>query len=229
MNALASRLAVYVVSTETSQPVRRGHRDITAAALAGGATAVQLRAPDLTDHQLLPLAGDLVRRCRDSGALLIVNDRVEVAVASGADGVHLGQDDDIAGARDRLRSGQLLGISVRGVDDVPAAVADGADYLGVTVWATSSKPDAVPAGLEAVRAVAAASPVPVVGIGGITAANAAQVVEAGAAGVAVISAVARADDPEDATRCLVDVVTAARSGMAAGSATAGQRAMQEER
>lgn len=210
---LAQRLAFYVVTTGTAVPVRRGHRDVTDAALAGGATAVQLRAPELTDEQLLPVAVDLAQRCRASDALFIVNDRLDVAVAAGADGVHLGQGDDLAGARERLRTGQILGISVRGLDDLPAAVAAGADYVGVTVWPTASKPNAVPAGLDTLRAVADASPVPVVGIGGITAENAAEVVNAGAVGVAVISAIGQATDPEDASRTLLRVVSAARSRM----------------
>jgi len=208
---LALRLAVYVVTAHTAVPVPRGHAEVAAAALAGGATAVQLRAPELTDDDLLPVAVDLARRCRATGALFIINDRVDIAVAAAADGVHLGQDDDIAGARGLLRPGQVLGISVRGVADVPAAVAAGADYLGVTVWPTTTKPDAVPSGLDALRAVAQASPVPVVGIGGVTTANAAEVIAAGAAGVAVISAVAQAADPVEATRTLACMVTRARS------------------
>ena len=210
---LARRLMVYVVTTRTTVPLPRGHRDVAAAALAGGATAVQLRAPELTDRELLPVAVDLVQWCRASDALFIVNDRWEVAVAAGADGVHLGQGDDLAGAREQLRTGQVLGISVRGVDDVSAAVAAGADYIAVTVWPTASKADAAPAGLGTLRAVAVASPVPVVGIGGITAENAAEVIDAGAVGVAVISAVARAPDPEDASRTLLRAVSAARSRM----------------
>ena len=208
---LAQRLAVYVVTSRTTEPVPRDHRDLAAAALAGGASALQLRAPELTDDQLLPLAVDLARLCHSSGALFIVNDRLDVAVAARADGVHLGQGDDPAAARDRLHAGQVLGVSVTGPDDLPAAVAVGADYVGVTVWPTASKPDAVPAGLETVRAVADASPLPVVGIGGITADNAAQVVHAGAVGVAVISAVAHSSDPAGATRTLLRRVHAARS------------------
>lgn len=87
---LARRLAVYVVTTHTTVPLLRG-RDVAAAALAGGATAIQLRAPELTDQELLPVAIDLAQRCRAGGVMFIVNDRLDVAVAAGADGVHLGQ------------------------------------------------------------------------------------------------------------------------------------------
>ncbi len=207
---LARRLAVYVVTTATRAPVPRTVLDVAAAALAGDATAVQLRAPQLPDDELLlAVAIELAERCRAAGALFVVNDRLNVAVAAGADGVHLGQGDDLAGARERLRPEQVLGISVRGVEDVRSALDAGADYLGATVWATATKPDAVPGGLGALRAVVAASPVPVVGIGGITAANAGDVIAAGAAGVAVVSAVATAPDPVTATRALVRAVTTA--------------------
>jgi len=202
VTSLAERLRVYVVTTSTGA----GHEGVVEAAVAGGATAVQLRAPELDDEQLLPLAVQLAERCRAAGVALIVNDRVDVAVASGADGVHVGQGDELLGVRDRLGPDRLLGISVRGEGDVAAALALGADYLGATVWATATKPEAVPGGLEQLTAVAEASPVPVVGIGGINADNAAEVVGSGAAGVAVISAVAQAPDPVAAVRRIAAAV-----------------------
>lgn len=185
------------------------HLDIVGAAVAGGATAVQLRAPESTDDELLPVAVEVAAQCRGAGVLFIVNDRVDVAVAARAHGVHLGQRDDVAWAAGRLLPGQVLGISVRGLEDVDPALRAGADYLGATVWATT-KPDALPGGVDALRAITAASPVPVVGIGGITAANAGEVIAAGAAGVAVVSAVAAAPDPVAATRGLVRAVATAR-------------------
>lgn len=207
---LATRLAVYVVTSSTPAPPARTHLDVVRAAVAGGASAVQLRAPEVTDDELLPVAVEAAARCRHAGVLFVVNDRVGVAVAARADGVHLGQGDDIAEAAGRLLPGQLLGVSVRGPQDVEPALRAGADYLGATVWATATKPEALPGGLDALRAVTAASPVPVVGIGGITVANAGQVIAAGAAGVAVVSAVAGASDPVAATREFLRVVTTAR-------------------
>ena len=201
-------LRVDVVTS--ADPAGRGHLEIASAALEGGATALQLRAPELDDEALLPLASALAARCRGAGVLFIVNDRVEVAIASGADGVHVGQDDDPERARDRLGSGRVLGISVGGPAEAEAAQRAGADYLGVTVWATATKPEARPHGLEGVREVVAATPLPVVGIGGITPGNAASVLRAGAAGVAVISAVAAAGDPVEAVRELRRAVDAAR-------------------
>lgn len=178
----------------------RSHAEVAEAAIRGGATAVQLRAPELADAGLLPLARDLAARCREAGVLFVVNDRPEVAVASGADGAHVGQSDALQEARSVLGHDRSLGISVATPDDARDAAAFGADYLGVTVWSTATKPEATPAGLDGLRAIVEATPLPVIGIGGIDASNAAAVIGAGAEGVAVISAVADAPDPLGATR-----------------------------
>lgn len=199
-----AKLAVYVVTSASF--AGRSHRDVALAALEGGATAVQLRAPELDDEALLALAAGLAERCRAAGVLFVVNDRVKVAVASGADGAHVGQGDDLRGARDVLGPGRVLGISVADAEQAREAASLGADYLGVTVWSTATKPEATAAGLGGVREVAAATRLPVVGIGGIGPANAAEVVRAGAAGVAVISAVAAATDPAAAVRTLAAAV-----------------------
>jgi thiamine-phosphate pyrophosphorylase len=198
-------LRVYVVTSGTLVP-GRGHRDLAIAAIEGGATAIQLRAPELADRELLPLASDLAAACRAEGVRFLVNDRVEVAVAAGADGAHVGQADAPEEARGRLGPDRLLGVSVRDADQARSAEAAGADYLGVTVWSTATKPEAVGEGPEGVAAVVGATSIPVVGIGGIDAANAGAVIRAGAAGVAVISAVAAARDPAAATRELRDAV-----------------------
>src|SRR5581483_6145116 len=110
-------------------------------------------------------------------------------------------------ARERLGPGRVLGISVRTPSQAHAAERTGADYLGVTVWATPTKPEAVAVGLDGLRAVVAATRLPVVGVGGITAANARRVLDAGAAGVAVVSSVGAAPDPVAAPRELVAAVT----------------------
>ena len=144
--------------------------------------------------------------------LCILNDRVEVAVAADADGAHVGQDDALGAARAGLGPERVLGISVRDADQARAATLAGADYLGVTVWSTATKPEAEAVGIDGLSAVAAATALPVVGIGGIDATNAAEVIAAGAAGVAVISAVAAALDPATATRELRDVVDRALGG-----------------
>jgi thiamine-phosphate pyrophosphorylase len=204
---LRRRLRVYVV-TSTGLVTGRSHVEVARAAVEGGATAVQLRAPELRSRELLPLASDLVALCRSRGTLFVVNDAVEVALKSGADGVHLGQGDDLEAARDRLGPDPVLGITVETPLQARRAEELGADYLGVTVWSTSTKPEAVPVGLAGLRDIVAATRLPVVGIGGVGASSARQVLEAGVAGVAVVSAVGAAADPVAATRDLVAAVEA---------------------
>ncbi|MEJ7845648.1 MAG: thiamine phosphate synthase [Acidimicrobiales bacterium] len=176
------------------------------AALGGGAAVIQVRTKAGTDRDRLALAVAVVERCRAAGAGCVVNDRVDLALAAGADGVHLGAD-DIAVERARAVAGPALLIGGTARDPAAARrlVADGADYLGVgPVWATVSKVGLpAPIGLAMLRAVATAVDVPVVAIAGITAARVADVLRAGAAGVAVIGAVTGAADPEAATRELV--------------------------
>ena len=196
------RLGVYVVTSDTGP----GHREIVSAAIEGGATAVQLRAPELADDQLETLATSLVELCGDSGLPLLVNDRIDIAVASGAAGAHVGQDDDPGTARGRLGPDRILGVSVMSAEEAWVAEMAGADYLGVTVWTTATKPEAVAIGLEGLRDVAGATALPVVGIGGIDAGNAREVLLAGAAGVAVIGAVASANDPVEVVRALRTLV-----------------------
>ena len=199
-------LRVYVVTSAEGVPGRT-HRDVAVRAIEGGATAVQLRAPELGDDDLRALARELRERCARDGVLFVVNDRPDIARQVGADGVHVGRDDAPLEARGIFGDG-VLGISV----DTPAEAADaaraGADYLGVTVFATGTKTDARPLGLEGLRRIVDATDLPVVAIGGIDASNARDVLEAGAAGVAVVSAVGAAPDPVVATRRLVAAVGA---------------------
>ena len=192
-------LDLYVVTTGTLVS-GRAHGEIATAAVEGGATAVQLRAPELSDDRLLPLAAVLARTCGEAGVLFLVNDRIEVAIRCDAAGAHVGQDENLEEARGRLGPERILGVSVGDGEEAKAAEAAGADYLGVTVWETATKPEAVPIGLDGVRAVSDATALPVVGIGGIDIANARDVLAAGAAGIAVIGAVATADDPTVAVR-----------------------------
>jgi len=198
-------LRVYVV---TSGGFGRGHREVAMAAIEGGATAVQLRAPELDRSRLQALAAELSLACRSAGVLFVVNDAVEVAASLEGTGAHVGQDEDPAAVREALGSDRVLGVSVADAGQARAAATAGADYLGVTVWSTSTKPDAVGGGPDLVRSVSEASGLPVVGIGGIGPGNASQVLDAGAAGIAVISAVAAAKDPVAATRALRILVDA---------------------
>ena len=198
------RLSLYVVTSSGFVP-GRGHREVALASLEGGATTIQLRAPELTGDPLLLLVRELADACGQAGVLFVVNDRVEVAAKAGA-GAHVGQRDDPTGAREALGPDAVLGISVATPEEARAAEAGDADYLGVTVWATSTKADAVPRGLDGLRAVVDATPLPVVGIGGITPRNAHEVLEAGAAGIAVVSAVGGVLDMVEAVRRLRAIV-----------------------
>ena len=173
------------------------------AAVRGGVDVVQLRDKRATREELLPLAKELKDICVRAGALFTVNDDVELARLSGAEGVHLGQEDEaIAKAREALGPKAVLGLSVGSVGEAREAVDEGADYLGVgTVFATPTKPDAEVAGLALVEGVARERPpVPWFAIGGITPETAPQVAAAGARGFAVVRAILDADNPEAAAR-----------------------------
>ena len=211
MSALDPRsLEVYVVTSSGLRP-GRGHLEVGLAAIRGGASAVQLRAPELGDEELVLLAEVLAPACAEANALCVVNDRVAVAARVGCS-AHVGQDDRPEKARAVLGGSGYLGVSVADPAGAHDAEAAGADYLGVTVWSTPTKPEARAVGLEGVRAIARSTSLPVVGIGGIHAANAPEVLDAGAAGVAVVSAVGASDDPEAATRTLVEAVRGRKDG-----------------
>jgi thiamine-phosphate diphosphorylase len=184
------------------------------AVLAGGCRLVQLREKHMPMAELYPVAARLAARCRQVGALFIVNDRVDLALAVGAGGVHVGQDDLPAAAARRLLPAEMtLGVSTHDPGQARRAVADGADYVAVgSIFPTGTKAGFHLVGPELVRKLRPEIAVPLVGIGGITADNAAEVVAAGADAVAVISAVCGAPDPEAATRRLMErLETAARS------------------
>jgi len=200
--------ALYVI-TDHRAAAGRPLLDLVRAALRGGATVVQLRMKHGSTREMLALGQELREVTRLAGVPLIVNDRLDVALALEAEGVHLGQEDLPARlARPLIGPNRLLGVSVETVEQAEQAWRDGADYLGVgDLFGTPSKPDAgPPIGLEALRAIARAVPLPIVGIGGVTLENAGAVIDAGAAGVAVISAVIGAADPEQAARDLRAIV-----------------------
>jgi thiamine-phosphate pyrophosphorylase len=201
---LTARLKRYLVTDSSIGSVER-LVETCQAALDGGVTAIQLRAKGWTDRQLLDAAVALAPRCHSAGALFIVNDRLDIALASGADGLHLGVDDlPVAVARRLLGPEAVIGYSPERDDDRLEAEAAGASYLGVgPVYGTSTKLDAGSAiGLAGLERVVAATSLPVIGIGGITMERAAEVVCTGAVGVAVVGAIFLADDPAAAARQL---------------------------
>lgn len=199
------RLRVLLVA-DAEAAGERPLQALVEAALKGGIRAVQLRAKAWAAGRTLETARSLRALTAAHGALLFVNDRLDVALLSGADGAHLGDDDlPLPLARRISPPGFLLGRSAVTLDELRRAREEGADHAGAgPVFGTASKADAGAAiGVEAVRAAAAAGLLPVLGIGGITAGNAREVLDAGAAGVAVISAVLGAAEAEKAARELV--------------------------
>ncbi|WP_226039995.1 thiamine phosphate synthase [Natrinema sp. DC36] len=201
-----SNWRTYLV-TQASLSGDRTTPDIVRAAVDGGVDAVQLREKETSARSRYELGLELRELTAEAGVDLIVNDRVDIARAIDADGVHVGQSDLPVGvARDLLGSDAIVGCSASTVAEAREADADGADYLGVgAVYGTSSKDvdaDKDGVGPERIAAIADAVSIPIVGIGGITADNARSVVDAGAAGVAVISAITAAPDPAAATESL---------------------------
>jgi len=203
--------SLYVVLDRTAS-AGRDLEEILDATLAGGCRMIQLREKEWPSGRLLPLAERLRDRCRRAGATFIVNDRVDLALAVGADGVHLGQDDlPPRAARPLLRPGMVLGRSTHSVGQAREAQADGADYIAVgSMFPTRTKPDFQLVGPELIRAIRPETRAPLVGIGGVTRDNVAEVIRAGADGVAVISAVCGAPDPAAATREFLTAIRAAR-------------------
>ncbi|THE66588.1 thiamine phosphate synthase [Salinadaptatus halalkaliphilus] len=207
---IADHWQTYLV-TQASISAGRSTLEIVREAIAGGIDVVQLREKETDTRWRYELGLELRELTAEAGVDLIVNDRVDIAEAIDADGVHVGQTDlPVAVARELLGPDAIVGCSASTLEEARAAEADGADYLGVgTIYGTSSKDveaykDGV--GPERVADIADAVSIPVVGIGGVTADNAAPVVDAGAVGVAVVSEITAADDPRAATEALAEAV-----------------------
>jgi thiamine-phosphate pyrophosphorylase len=212
MNAKKVDWSVYVI-THRRVAGDRSILDVVRAAIRGGASVVQLREKTATTREMVELGQALGEITRPAGVPLIVNDRLDVALAIAAEGVHVGHDDMPVGlARRLIGPDLLLGASPETLSEARQMERDGADYLGVgDVYGTPSKSDAgTPIGVDGLTEVIRAVSIPVVAIGGITLENAGAVIQAGAAGVAVISAVVGAPDPEAAARRLRELVNVKR-------------------
>ncbi|HTA05968.1 MAG TPA: thiamine phosphate synthase [Solirubrobacteraceae bacterium] len=191
-----------------ANPGGRALSEVLHPAIAGGVEVVQLRDKQLGDEELVAVAHAAHALCERLGALLIVNDRPQVARESGADGLHVGQDDmPVAEARELLGPDTLLGLSTHAPAEIDAArptADDGTplvDYIGVgPVHETPTKPGRPAVGVELVRYAAAHAAVPFFAIGGLDRSNVGEVLEAGAARVVVLRAIADAEDPEAAAR-----------------------------
>jgi thiamine-phosphate pyrophosphorylase len=205
----------YSLYLVTDRGLARGRSTlkIVKAAVQGGVTCVQLREKDCSTLDFIKQAVTIKNFLKTRGVPLIINDRVDVALAIEADGVHLGQTDmplDIA--KKIIQDSMIIGISAESLEDAIAAEKGGADYLGVSpIYATPTKTDtAPPLGLEGLRAIRDAVGLPLVGIGGLNRDNAAAVMENGGDGVAVVSAIVAADDPAAAAGEIKQIIDRAR-------------------
>jgi thiamine-phosphate pyrophosphorylase len=212
---MSKRQIDYSLYLVTDRSLSRGRStlEIVRAAVRGGATCVQLREKTCSTREFIEEALKLKAFLDSSGVALIINDRVDVALAVAADGVHLGQSDmPLAAARAIVGESMVIGISAESLRDAVEAENGGADYLGVSpIFATPTKADtAPPLGLEGLQAIRRAVKIPLVGIGGLNRGNAAEAVRRGADGVAVVSAIVAAEDPEQAARDLKREIDTAR-------------------
>ena len=193
------------ILTDTVLQSRFSHMEITRLAIAGGADTIQYRQKSGSTREMIEIAQDLKQLCSEAGVTFIVNDRLDVAIAAEANGVHLGQDDfPIPMARQLLGEGRIIGGSAATLDEARKCLSEGADYVGFgPVYPTSSKDDAGPvSGIDILKQVVEIIPLPIIAIGGVGPENIPDVMRAGARGIAVISAVCCQDDPEGATKSL---------------------------
>ena len=205
----------YSLYLVTDRDLARGRStfEIVKAAVDGGVTVVQLREKHCSTREFIEQALAIKNFLKARKVPLIINDRLDVAQAVKADGVHLGQTDmPLEMAKDILGDSMLIGISAESLEDAIAAEKGGADYLGVSpIYTTSTKTDtAPPLGLAGLREIRKAVSLPLVGIGGLNKENSAEAIRSGADGVAVVSAIVAADDPKAAAIELKQVITEAR-------------------
>lgn len=199
---------LYVISEEVPE-LNRTHLDVAGEAVAGGATVIQLRDKTKPARELVEIARRMREICKDSGAALIINDRLDVALAAGADGVHLGKDDiSYEDAWRTLPPLMVIGVSATNYREAMEADGNGADYIGAgPVFKTPSKHDASsPIGTETLGHICRGVKTPVVAIGGINMDNVGKVLDCGVSGIAVISAVTRSANMKASTKQLAGAV-----------------------
>jgi thiamine-phosphate pyrophosphorylase len=192
-----------IIDTETLRG--RSHIEVASQIIGGGARAIQLRDKITSKKELIPIAQELEAICAEQNVLFIVNDYLDLALATNADGLHLGQNDlPLKVARKLLPIDKILGCSTHSVEQAIAAESEGADYIAIgSMYPTPSKEKAIIVGLKTLQQVRQSVSLPIVAIGGINRDNAAQVMAAGADSVAVISAILGAESPEKAARQIV--------------------------
>lgn len=203
---LVADVRLYLVTDASGKT--RDYAAFLTAVIEAGVGMVQLREKALTDKELIATARVFAEACRDNGALFIVNDRLDVALLSGADGVHLGQDDAQPDDVRRIAGSDfIIGLSTHTPAQIDAANKTSADYIGVgPIHETPTKPGRPAVGLDLVRYAARAAQKPFFAIGGIDRSNASSVIDAGAQSISVLRAISSAADPAAATRELLDAI-----------------------
>jgi len=203
---------LYVIIDTQALGKGRSHIDVASQVIRGGAKTVQLRDKLQSKKELLPIAQQLKNLCAEQDVLFIVNDYLDLALATGADGLHLGQSDlPIGVARRLLPIDKILGCSTTTINQALNAESEGADYIAVgSIYPTTSKETVEVVGLDRLRQIRQAVALPLIAIGGINKDNAAEVVAAGADSVAVISAVVQAEDVEAAAREIAEILETQR-------------------
>lgn len=208
----AADYSLYLV-TDRGLSLGRSTLEIVQTAVRGGVTCVQLREKNCSAREFIGEALSVQAFLKERGIPLIINDRLDIAQAVKADGVHLGQSDiPLKMARAIVKDSMLIGISAESLQDAVEAEQDGADYIGVSpVYTTATKKDTAPAlGLEGFREIRKAVKIPLIGIGGLNRSNAAEVIRNGADGIALVSAIVSAEDPEKAAAELSEIIRQAR-------------------
>lgn len=204
MKLSPSDLRLYAVTDRRALPAGVTLAKAVEAALDGGVTCLQLREKEASAGEILALARTLLPLCRARRVPLLINDRVDIALAAGADGVHLGQEDlPLPEARALLGPDRILGATAHTVEEALRAQAEGADYLGVgAMFPTGTKTNTIPTSADTLKAICAAVSIPVVAIGGVTAQNLPTLAGTGIAGAAVVSAIFSQSDLTAAARTL---------------------------
>ena len=204
MKLSPSELRLYAVTDRRALPAGVTLAQAVEAALDGGVTCLQLREKEASAGEILALARTLLPLCRARRVPLLINDRVDIALAVGADGVHLGQEDlPLPEARALLGPDRILGATAHTVAEALRAQAEGADYLGVgAMFPTGTKTNTIPTSADTLKAICAAVSIPVVAIGGVTAQNLPTLAGTGIAGAAVVSAIFSQSDLTAAARAL---------------------------
>lgn len=204
MKLSPSDLRLYAVTDRRSLPAGVTLAQAVEAALDGGVTCLQLREKEASAGEILALARTLLPLCRARRVPLLINDRVDIALAAGADGVHLGQEDlPLPEARALLGPDRILGATAHTVEEALRAQAEGADYLGVgAMFPTGTKTNTIPTSADTLKAICAAVSIPVVAIGGVNAQNLPTLAGTGIAGAAVVSAIFSQSDLTAAARTL---------------------------